>query len=182
LSAFITNEVLIIDHGISTEDAKGRAGDLLFRWGNPAAYGESGKQMLFNQHNAQWIDPESATSNILLFSNGDPVTRPYSTVMELELKADDSYEPSDVEVIWEYGDDADEEQFFSYTISGVQRLSNGDTLICSGMEARVIEIDSAGEKVWEFTNTEYGRSMGERRFHLFRAERYYLDLSGRQTV
>jgi hypothetical protein len=179
LSAFITNEVFVIDHSISTEEARGPAGDLLFRWGNPAAYGESGTQMLFGQHNAQWIDPESADSSILLFNNGNPVDRTYSTVMELKLNPEDSYQSSDVEIVWEYGDDAHEEQFFSYTISGVQRLSNGNTLICSGMEARVVEVNPAGEKVWEFTNIEYGRSMGERRFHLFRAERHYLDLSSR---
>lgn len=180
LSAFITNEIFIIDHSISTEEAKGPAGDLLFRWGNPEAYGESGKQMLFSQHNAQWIDSKSANSNILLFNNGNPVDRTYSTVMELKLNPENSYQSSDVEVIWEYGDDTDEEQFFSYSISGVQRLSNGNTLICSGMEARVIEINSNGEKVWEFINTEYGKSMGgERRFHVFRAERYCLDLSSK---
>ena len=181
LSAFITNEIFIIDHSISTKEAKGPAGDLLFRWGNPEAYSGSGKQKLFGQHNAQWIDDKSSSSNILLFNNGDPVTRTYSTVMELELKADDSYQPGDIKVIWEYGDDNDEESFFSYTISGVQRLENGNTLICSGMEERVIEINSDGEKVWEFTNTEYGTSMrGQKiKLDLFRAERYYLDLSSK---
>ena len=80
----------------------------------------------------------------------------------------------------EYGDDSDEEQFFSYVISGVQRLGNGNTLICSGMEGRVIEINPEGEKVWEFTNTEYGKSRGGQiKTDLFRAERYYLDLSSK---
>lgn len=180
LSAFITNEIFIIDHSVSTEEAKGPAGDLLFRWGNPEAYGESGEQKLFGQHNAQWLDDKSSSSNILLFNNGDPVVRTYSTVMELQLNPDNSYSSSDVKVVWEYGDDNDEEPFFSYVISGVQRLENGSTLICSGSEARVIEINSNGEKVWEFTNTEYGTIRGgEINVDIFRAERYYLDLSSK---
>jgi hypothetical protein len=179
ISAFITNEIFIIDHSISTEEAKGHAGDLLFRWGNPQTYGENDEQELFGQHNAQWIDPKSSNSNILLFNNGDPIERPYSTVMELELNATDFYTSSDVNVVWEYGDDSNEESFFSYVVSGVQRLDNGNTLICSGSEARVIEINSVGDKVWEFTNTEYGKIMrGEINTDIFRAERYPTDYPG----
>ncbi|WNH07749.1 hypothetical protein [Thalassobellus suaedae] len=50
-------EIYIIDHSISTEEAKGPEGDLLYRWGNPQNYGRGTKedQMLFGQHDVKFI-------------------------------------------------------------------------------------------------------------------------------
>ncbi|MBT6492731.1 MAG: hypothetical protein HOK97_23370, partial [Deltaproteobacteria bacterium] len=42
LSVHNTNEILVIDHNTTTEEAAGPAGDILYRWGNPAAYGRGG--------------------------------------------------------------------------------------------------------------------------------------------
>lgn len=57
LSVLGFNEIWIIDHAISSEEAAGPKGDLLFRWGNPQAYGRgtSGNQQLFAQHDTYWI-------------------------------------------------------------------------------------------------------------------------------
>jgi len=51
------NEVYIIDHSISTQEGKGSAGDLLYRWGNPQNYdrGTKADQELFGQHDVKWI-------------------------------------------------------------------------------------------------------------------------------
>lgn len=51
------SEIYIIDHSISTEEAKGSAGDLLYRWGNPRNYdrGTEADQKLFGQHDVKWI-------------------------------------------------------------------------------------------------------------------------------
>lgn len=182
LSSFMHHEIFIIDHSISTAEAAGPAGDLLWRWGNPALYGSTETKLSYGQHNAHWIDPQDKDSNILLFNNGDPHTRPYSAVIELDLNligeaGNYSYEDLDdaAEIVWEYGDDSTETQFFSYTVSGAQRLENGNTLICSGMEERILEIDAAGELIWDFTNTDYGAESptdNGRRNDLFRAEGY----------
>ena len=59
LSARRFNEIWIIDHSA----AAGSAGDLLYRWGNPSAYGQgdpTADRQLFAQHDAQWIDAGSA--------------------------------------------------------------------------------------------------------------------------
>tara|TARA_B100000482_G_C12566141_1_gene282019 strand:- start:590 stop:1195 length:606 start_codon:yes stop_codon:yes gene_type:complete len=42
--------------------------------------------------------------------------------------------------------------FFSSYISGSQRISNGNTLICSGAKGRFFEIDTNEQIVWEYIN------------------------------
>ena len=59
------DEVWIIDHSTSTEQAAGntgglagRGGEILYRWGNPAVYdsGTAEDQTLFFNHDAHWVD------------------------------------------------------------------------------------------------------------------------------
>jgi hypothetical protein len=42
--------------------------------------------------------------------------------------------------------------FFSFFISGAQRLANGNTLICSGANGTVFEVTPAKEIVWKYVN------------------------------
>ncbi|MCK5402244.1 MAG: aryl-sulfate sulfotransferase, partial [Flavobacteriaceae bacterium] len=66
------SEIYIIDHSITTEEAKGSAGDLLYRWGNPGNYGRGTKedQKLFGQHDIKWI-PKGypGEGNLMVFNN-----------------------------------------------------------------------------------------------------------------
>jgi hypothetical protein len=48
------------------------------------------------------------------------------------------------------------DDFYSYFISGAQRLPNGNTLICSGANSRFFEVTPAGKIVWEY-RTGLGR-------------------------
>jgi hypothetical protein len=63
-------------------------------------------------------------------------------------------------------------------ISGAQRLPNGNTLICSGMDGALIEITREKEVVWKCT-------IPTSRASLFRVQRYgrnYPGLAGRKLT
>jgi hypothetical protein len=77
-----THEIWVIDHSTSTEIAatheggdSGKGGDLLYRWGNPIAYGAGTTidQKLYGQHDAHWIEQGlTGEGNIMIFNNGWP--------------------------------------------------------------------------------------------------------------
>ena len=179
------SELWIIDHSTTTQEAAGHAGgrygkggDLIYRWGNPAAYdrGDEGDQMLFQQHDTQWI-PEGCpgAGNILVFNNGlrrlppgvtnsrdlPPVTVGkdwgYSSVDELappvdadgnyELAAGAAFGPS--ELVWSYMAEPATD-LFAEAISGCQRLPNGNTLICDGTSGVFFEVTPDKRTVWEY--------------------------------
>jgi hypothetical protein len=161
------SEIWIIDHSTTTEEASGhrggrqdKGGDLLFRWGNPAAYGRGGEseRQLFQQHDADWIaEGIPGEGHILVFNNG--LERGYSSVDEIELPVDEAghytieqngiFGPA--KPVWRYvapkpGD------FYSPEISGAHRLPNGNTLMCAGVLGTFLEITAQGEVVWKYVN------------------------------
>jgi hypothetical protein len=198
------NEIYVIDHGTTiheaaghTGGARGMGGDILYRWGNPQVYraGTSGDQKFFGQHDAQWIPAGyPGESNILVYSNG--IERPggeYSSVEEIVTTADKdgnypqpgpgfAHGPSEPE--WIYVADPPE-SFYSGIISGAQRLLNGNTIVCSGINGRLFEVTSAGDIVWEYINpaTEFGHveqgvSIPNRANQVFKCRRYSPEASG----
>jgi|CXWL01.1.fsa_nt_gi hypothetical protein len=163
--------------------APAASGDLLYRWGNPVTYGHgtAADQKLFGQHNARWIaDGQSGAGDILLYNNG--LGRPqgaYSSVEQIHppllpngtyaYQTGQAYGPS--APVWSCVS-ASGAQFYSSNISGAQRLSNGNTLVCVGSSGRFIELDSACEIVWEYVNPFVG-GMGSNA--VFRATRIESD-------
>jgi len=167
LSARGCNEIWIIDHSTTTEEAAGskggragKGGDLLYRWGNPAAYGRgtSDDRQLFQQHDAQWI-PEGCpgAGHILVFNNG--LDRGYSSVEEI-VPAVDSRGRYAIEPGRPFGSDrpawryqaTNPTDFYSSEVSGAHRLPNGNTLISAGVRGTFFEVTPAGETVWEYVN------------------------------
>ncbi len=174
LSVRHTSEIWILDHGLTSTEAASDAGDLLYRYGNPEAYGASGIQILLHQHDAKWLDGNSSgvssssfgtssSMRILLFDNGDQRLRPYSRVVEIELP-DYVSSPSDIvlpaQIVWAYGAASGDEHFYSNHISGAQRLGSGNTLVCVGAEGRFFEVTTSGEIVWEYVNPFTGIGPG----------------------
>jgi len=171
LSSPEQKEVWIIDHSTTTAEAaghtggdQGRGGDLLYRWGNPQAYdhGPPSSQMLYGQHDAQWIDEgHPGEGDILVFNNGvvrpaglyssvDQLTPPVTASGSYTYSTGAAYEPA--ALTWTYVDPVPT-NFYSSYISGCQRLPNGNTLVCSGAQGWFFEVDDGGTLLWEYTNT-----------------------------
>lgn len=190
------NEIWVIDHSTTSEEASdsmggssGQGGDILYRWGNPAAYGKGGEidRKLFFQHDAQWI----SSDEVLLFNNdaGIPENRLFSSIMTLILPLSDegayvrgqgAFGPSAAS--WTYVADPPE-HFYSNILSGVQRLENGHTFICEGVTGRFFEIDNAGDVVWEYMNPvgiDGPAAQGEnpRENTVFKCQKYPMDFPG----
>ena len=162
LSVLYFDEIWIIDHNTSTEEASGAKGDLLFRWGNPQTYdaGTAADQKLFGQHSAHWIQnglPDAG--KVLLFNNGS--SRPdglFSSVVKLDLHmaegaylkdASNRFLPTDF--YWEYRANPPS-NFFSRMISGAQQLPNGNILIDDGAHGTFFEINPSLEEVWRYVS------------------------------
>ena len=169
ISSRYNNEIYIIDHSTTTEEAathsggnSGRGGDFLYRWGNPETYGQGtlDHQILEAQHGVNWI-PQGfpGEGNLLLFNNfhGDwlsmPVNDWQSAVYEIEPPLIDNFEyqlngegffgPS--EPVW-----IATGEFFSFIQSGAFRLPNGNTLVTVATETRIFEVNSNGQISWEY--------------------------------
>ena len=166
------SEVWIIDHSTTTGEAKGhkggksgKGGDLLYRWGNPMAYkaGTVKDRHLFGLHHGHWIPKNlPGAGHVLVFNNGSNRTGKlfYSSVDEFELPPvdarglyarlpDNTYGPE--KLTWTY-EAPNKMDLHSAILSGVQRLPNGNTLICSGKGGELIEVTEQKEIVWQFNN------------------------------
>lgn len=166
------NEIFVIDHGTTTKEAarhtggkRGHGGDLLYRWGNPASYNMGNKrdQKLYYQHSAQWIEQDSPDKGkIIVFNNGLGRAKPdslYSSVEIIEpkfniagnylLEPGRPYRPESP--YWTYTT-PERINFYSFNVSNAQRLSNGNTLICSGEKGYFFEIDRQKNIVWNYIN------------------------------
>jgi arylsulfotransferase ASST len=106
--------------------------------------------------------------NITLFANGtNTTTNPFSRVVELD--------PATRRAVWQYRGKPSY-TFFSPHISGAQRLSSGNTLICEGQWGRLFEVMPDGEIVWEYVSPFMGLDRnGDPSNEVFRAYRYAFD-------
>jgi hypothetical protein len=191
------SELWVIDHSTTTAEAGGhdggrlgKGGDIVYRWGNPRAYGLDAPRQLYGQHNAHWIPSGlPGAGHILVFDNGDANARPYSRVVELESPAlaDGSY-PYDPEAgygptapVWQYVA-TPPESVFAPVISGAQRLASGNTLVTVGTAGRFLEVTPDGQTVWSHVLTDTAGGTG---YLVFRATRYepgYEGLANRTLI
>lgn len=164
------SEIYIIDHSTTTAEAAtssgglyGKGGDFLYRWGNPQAYkqGTESDRKLYGQHYAYVIEPGLADENkIMLFNNGNGRSPLFSEVYVLNPETDSpgvysytpdsAYGPSNPDYI--YSNPVNPTNFFSGILSSAQRLPNGNTLICEGINGRIFEITPSESIVWEYIN------------------------------
>ncbi len=170
LSVRRLNEVWVVDHGITTGEAAGPAGEILYRWGNQAAWRQGGPEnrKLFGQHHATWVKEPEGIPGIQVFNNGeDRPAGPWSSVdaWVLPLNGDGTYRrekgkafgPGDFS--WSLSAPG-VRGFHSPRISSAQRLANGNTLVCAGEQGWFFEVTREGAVVWEYKNPFGGEQEG----------------------
>ena len=163
------SELWIIDRSATMEEARGHSGgnsgmggDLLYRWGNPRAYGHGtlADQRLFWQHQTHWIPPGlPGAGNILAFNNGWEFAgdgRFYSSIDEFAPPVDgyryrraegEAYPPDGL--AWTYAAKPPAD-FYAPIESGTQRLPNGNTLIADALAGTIFQATSDGRIVWKY--------------------------------
>ena len=167
LSVRGNNEIWIIDHSTTKAEAaghtggrSGKGGDLLYRWGNPAAYrrGADADRQLVQQHDAQWVpDGYPGAGHITIFNNGyergwsslEEIVPPIDANGRYLLAPGKAFGPE--KPVWHH-EAKTRTDFFSSEISGAHRLPNGNTLVCAGVIGNLFEVTPTGETVWQYVN------------------------------
>ena len=162
ISSHNLNEMYVIDHSTTTEEAaghtgrnSGKGGDILYRWGNPAAYnsGSSSTQVFRVVHDAHWIPSSCPMANYLVGFNNKGQSGNHSTVDIISppydgyhyfLNPGSSFEPA--AVTWRHTclSNANDQ-------SSSQQLPNGNMLICIASTGYIYEIDANQNLLWSYT-------------------------------
>ncbi len=193
ISARITSEIYIIDHGTANYDdpergtlaARGPAGAILKRYGNPGNYlagmpqhgMDPGDRQFFAQHGPGWIPSGlPGSGHLLVHNNGvgrsgsPPVSRASVAIHMLRrflLSNTDDYatideiDPKTGEVVWRWRADAPQ-AISGFMMGGAQRLPNGNTHITSGQHGHLFEVMPTGEVVWEYLSSASSLGVQER--------------------
>jgi len=195
------NEFWVIDHSTTTAEAAGHAGgnsgkggDLLYRWGNPEAYGRGtvANKTLFGQHDSRRIPIGlPGAGNFTMFNNGwqlpppefsrvDEITPPEDEFGNYVIAAGQPYGPTAPS--WSYMG-SPPTSFYSPIISGADRTIDNTTVICEGIKGRFVEVTSGGGIVWEYINpalttgiANQGDNTGDLN-KVFKTRRYPFDYS-----
>ncbi len=121
-----------------------------------------------HQHDVKY----SSDDTITIFDNGvHRRSMDYSRVLEIDAKTR--------EILWEYNDNP---PFSFYTVMGgsVDRLPNGNMLICETSKGQFFEVTRSKQVVWEYINPFFMANprLGGRMNLVFRAHRYGPDHPG----
>lgn len=151
------DEVWVIDHSTTTEQALGEkggnygvGGDLVYRFGNPATYGSEAPPIFDRVHHPNFSN--DSNTQMLFYSNGIDLGQ--SVVFELQLPAilglDGQNENLPTEV-WRFTDP----QLFHRIVSGAVKLPNGNVLISEG-DFGFWEVTPVGQVVWKMQGYQSG--------------------------
>ncbi len=150
-SAHYFDEMYVIDHSTTTQEAagstggnSGMGGDLLYRWGNPENYGENGTKWFSTIHSAIWVPAGyPGEGNLMAFNNEESRVYEISPQKQGEYNyvIDGSLQPE-----WTY-----QGSNFSQNTGSCQPLPNGNAFICNPTDGHLFEVNEQGDIVWEYT-------------------------------
>ena len=174
ISSHHQDEIFVIDHSTSTEEATqhsggnyGKGGDFLYRWGNPQNYdrGNNSYHIIGSQHSINWISESyPGEGNFILFNNEG------NEALEFAPPVDENGNYF-IEEGQPFGPSS--ETWTSPYIStqmqgGAFRLPNGNSLVTDCDDAVIKEFTENGTTVWSYTHSGSNANIA-------RAQRYPLD-------
>ena len=146
-----------------------------YQQGDPPGNKDEGDQQMYGSHGVEWIDKGlPGAGNMMLFDNGCYNPRGFkSRIIEINpfiagvdektgkpIISDRFVNPPDAgykangesnQVVYRY-QSRNLNSFYSYFASSVQRLPNGNNLVCSARHGHLFEVTPDGEVVWEYIN------------------------------
>lgn len=169
VSARHLNEIYIIDHSTTTQEAMGHTGgnlnhggDFIWRWGNPEVYGQgtSADRKLFLQHDPKWVENDYLDQGkITVFNNGDATTNQNFTsvcliapeiVNNIYTKTNNKFNPATYD--WSWNGSILGIEVHENKQSGTHSLPNGNIILAETSTGRVSEITKSGTLVWSYKN------------------------------
>ncbi len=151
------SEIYVIDHSTTTAEAashkggnSGKGGDILYRWGNPAAYGATGTKVLNVTHDAHWIPEGVPNAGYLVAYNNNGISSQASCADMIEppidgytykITAGQAYAPASYTKRQASGG-------YNSNMGSSQQLPNGNTLVCIATSGIINEFSPSGTKLW----------------------------------
>lgn len=167
LSVAHFNEIWFLDHSTTIAEAKShtggrfnKGGDIIYRWGNPHAYGRGdiNDQKLFFQHDVQWIRNGTFKGCISIFNNrvnssGFSEACIFKPVFDevnnnFVLSENGKYLPNDFSIRIKHPELPS--KCLSSGLSSFQILNNQNYFIFSGNQGYGFELNKDGKIVWEY--------------------------------
>lgn len=163
VSSHNLNEFYVIDHSTTTAEAASHAGgnstkggDILYRWGNPTAYGATGTTNFDVIHDAHWTPSDYAPCpNCIGAMNNEGGTSGKAAI-DIVDAPEDGYNYTHT-ANQAYGPTAYTSRYNTNQSSmgqgNSEQFPNGNMMICnpSGMSSTIWEINSSGTTLWTKT-------------------------------